>query len=65
MIDKWIKEIKENSESNSIGMILVHNGIVRASSRDGQPVKGMKLSYDQQKLNVIIDEIKKRKAFLR
>jgi len=62
MIDEWIKEIKENPESNSIGMILIHNGIVRASSRDGQPVKGMKLSYDKKKLEEIINLIKKKEG---
>jgi molybdopterin synthase catalytic subunit len=41
-------------------MILVHNGIVRASSKDGKPVKGMKLSFDRNDLLVCVDEMKKR-----
>lgn len=64
MIDKWIQEIKNNPKSNSIGMILIHNGIVRATSREGKPVKGMKLSYNSEKLNKIIDEIKKKDGII-
>ncbi|MBC7190460.1 molybdenum cofactor biosynthesis protein MoaE, partial [Candidatus Aerophobetes bacterium] len=51
MIDNWLREIKENPQSKSAGMILIHNGIVRETSKDGKPVKGMKLSYDAKKLN--------------
>jgi len=58
MIDNWLREIKENPQSKSAGMILIHNGIVRETSKDGKPVKGMKLSYDAKKLNEIIHDIK-------
>ncbi|GAQ95099.1 molybdopterin synthase catalytic subunit [Thermodesulfovibrio aggregans] len=62
MIDSWISEIKSHPQSSSIGMILVHNGIVRATSKEGKPVKGMRLSYNAQKLNEIIKEIKNREG---
>lgn len=45
-------------------MILIHNGIVRETSKDGKPVKGMKLSYDSEKLNEIINEIKRKDGIL-
>ncbi len=64
MIDSWIKEVKENPNSKSAGMILIHNGIVRATSKDGKPVKGMKLTYNKDKLNEVIQEIKKRDGIL-
>lgn len=60
MIDEWIKEIKQHPQSESVGMILVHNGIVRATTREGKPVKGMKLSYNAEKLKDAVIEIKKR-----
>lgn len=41
-------------------MILVHNGIVRATSKDGKPVKGMHLNYDKEKLSCLLDELSKR-----
>lgn len=64
MIERWIEEIKKNPESKSAGMILIHNGIVRETSRDGKLVRGMKLSYDANKLDEIITEIKKRDGIL-
>ncbi len=48
MIDQWIKEIKGHADFKDIGMFLVHNGVVRATSREGNPVKGMQLSYDKK-----------------
>ncbi len=41
-------------------MILVHNGIVRGTSKPGRPVQGMKLSYDQKRLNSVIPIFKQR-----
>jgi molybdopterin synthase catalytic subunit len=60
MIDEWLKEIKRRADFNDLGMILVHNGMVRATSKDGQPVKGMHLSYDKQKLTLLLDELRRR-----
>ena len=39
MIDEWIKEVKGSADFKDLGMILVHNGVVRATSKDGKPVK--------------------------
>lgn len=60
MVDQWIKDIKTRCEPESLGMILVHNGIVRATSKDGRTVKGMRLSYDSKGLLECINEAKKR-----
>ena len=60
MVNEWIKEIKERCDPESLGMILAHNGVVRASSKEGKPVKGMKLSFDRTGLSTCIDEMKKR-----
>ncbi|MCX5808575.1 MAG: molybdenum cofactor biosynthesis protein MoaE [Proteobacteria bacterium] len=59
MVNEWIKEIKGQCDPESLGMILVHNGVVRATSKEGKPVKGMKLSFDRTELSVCIDEMKK------
>lgn len=64
MIDQWIKEIKQHPKSESIGMILVHNGIVRATTREGKPVKGMILSYNAEKLKKVINEIKQKEGIV-
>jgi len=60
MIEQWINEIKRGSDFKDLGMILVHNGMVRATSKDGKPVKGMRLSYDRGKLSSLLDELGKR-----
>jgi molybdopterin synthase catalytic subunit len=59
MIQKWIEEIKSKSPKDQLGMILVHNGIVRATSKEGKPVEGMVLSYDEKLLNTLIARFKK------
>jgi molybdopterin synthase catalytic subunit len=62
MIDEWIKEIKETSDPESLGMILVHNGIVRGTAKDGKPVKAMQLSYNQEALDSCVSRLKKREG---
>jgi molybdopterin synthase catalytic subunit len=60
MVDQWIAEIKESSNPRDLGMILIHNGIVRATSKDGKSVKGMHLSYDREKLNSLLTEFREK-----
>jgi molybdopterin synthase catalytic subunit len=60
MIDRWIEEIKRRANPEELGMILVHNGIVRATSKSGKPVRGMKLSYDKEKLDSMIPTFKQK-----
>jgi len=58
MIEQWIKEIKEECAPDMLGMILVHNGIVRATSKQGEPVGAMNLSYDQSALDQAVRRFK-------
>lgn len=58
MIHEWIEEIKAKSPKDQLGMILVHNGIVRATSKDGKPVQGMYLSYDEKLLLNLVKRFK-------
>lgn len=60
MVEQWIKDVKMRSDFKDLGMILIHNGIVRATSKDGNPVKGMHLYYDRGKLSYLLDELNKR-----
>jgi molybdopterin synthase catalytic subunit len=62
MIEGWIKEIKKGCDPRSLGMILAHNGVVRATTKDGKPVKGMKLVYDKAKLESTVRECKKKEG---
>lgn len=60
MIDEWLREVKQSANPEDLGMILVHNGIVRGTSNSGSPVQGMKLSYNQKRLNSVIPIFKQR-----
>ena len=63
-IDAWLKEAKQHPDADKIGMILTHNGIVRATPkamvRDGikdtKSVVGMAFSYDGEKLQAAIEK---------
>jgi molybdopterin synthase catalytic subunit len=62
MIDRWIEEVKQTTNSEELGMILIHNGIVRGTSKSGKPVHGMKLSFDEKRLKSVIPIFKQRKG---
>jgi molybdopterin synthase catalytic subunit len=64
MIEQWIKDIKTKSDFQDLGMILVHNGVVRATSKSGRPVKGMHLTFDRERLSHIIDGLKEREGIV-
>lgn len=60
MVDDWIREIKKNRNPDEVGMILVHNGIVRGTSKEGAPVKGMVLTYNKALLDQKVREFSAR-----
>jgi molybdopterin synthase catalytic subunit len=62
MIEQWIKEIKKECSPDMLGMILLHNGIVRATAKDGGKVQAMNLLYDKEKLETVVREFKKREG---
>lgn len=64
MVEEWINEIKKNADFNELGMILVHNGMVRATSKDGKPVKGMYLTYDKDKLQDLVKKYSKKEGIV-
>jgi molybdopterin synthase catalytic subunit len=64
MVEQWLAEIKRDSDFKDIGMILIHNGVVRATSKEGKKVNGMHLSYNKEKLSALLNEYKKRKGIV-
>lgn len=64
MIAGWIKEIKEKANPEELGMVLIHNGIVRGTSKDGKVIRSMRLSYDKEMLSEYINSIKKREGIV-
>ncbi len=69
-MDEWMKEAKADTEAGKIGMYLVHNGIVRETSReqarngkkDVRPVIGMRFSYDAEKVDLAVEETRKKEG---
>ena len=55
-IDDWIRDVKSQPGSAAIGMILAHQGIVRGTSRSGEPVTGMSLSADLTRFEEVLAE---------
>ena len=63
-IDGWLKEAKQHESASKVGMYLTHNGVVRETAKakvrsgrqDTKPVKGMYFSYDQEKVDAVIEE---------
>lgn len=64
MIEQWMAEVKREYKDKEIGMILFHNGIVRATSKDGKKVSGMNLSYDREKLHSLIEKFKNKEGII-
>jgi molybdopterin synthase catalytic subunit len=64
MIEHWIKDIKEHSDFKDLGMFLVHNGVVRATSKDGKTVQGMQLSYNREKLGQLVNEMSRKDGII-
>jgi len=64
MIERWIEEIKVQCPPSELGMIVVHNGIVRATNRKGEPVAGMELSYDRVELEKLLTHFRAREGIV-
>ena len=58
-VGKVIQRIKKHPDFDRVGMILCHNGVVRATSRDGRKVSGLRVAVDYEKLDRILSEQKK------
>jgi molybdopterin synthase catalytic subunit len=56
--DKLLDKIRKHPDSDKIGMVASHLGIVRGHSRDGRKVAAVEVSYDKDALDNIIKNIK-------
>jgi molybdopterin synthase catalytic subunit len=63
-VEAMMKKIKQHPDYNKAGMILGHNGVVRATSRQGDKVTGLKVTVDHEKLAKIIKEQKRRPGII-
>ncbi len=62
MIEQWLAKVKKTADPEGLGMVLIHNGVVRGTSKQGKPVNGMNLSYDEDKLRRLIRRQKRKEG---
>ena len=63
-INRLLQEIKNHPDFDKAGMVLCHNGVVRATSRDGRKVTGLRVAVDHQKLQQILGQQKQKEGIL-
>jgi molybdopterin synthase catalytic subunit len=49
-----LQSVKTHPDFHRAGMVLCHNGVVRATSRDGRKVSGLRVAVDHDRLNTIL-----------
>ena len=57
-LSRLVDQVKKHPDFGKAGMILCHNGVVRATSRDGRPVSEVTVRVDRRRLETILAEIK-------
>ena len=55
-----IEKIKAHPDYHRVGMILCHNGVVRATARNGKAVTELTVGVNRDRLREITDEVKAR-----
>jgi molybdopterin synthase catalytic subunit len=53
-----VEKIKKHPDFDKVGMILCHNGVVRATSRDGAAVSEVTVTVNRGRLEAIMKDIK-------
>ena len=64
LIEEWIKEIKTTCDLGMTGMILIHNGVVRGTTKDGRLIGKMQLSYDSALLEETLAAFRKSEGII-
>ena len=64
LIEGWLAEIKTGPHASGIGMLLIHNGVVRGHSRAGDPVGGMILHVDLGRLEQALESARAKDGIL-
>jgi len=57
-IASMLEDIKKHPDYPKAGMVLCHNGVVRATSREGDAVTGLSLTVDHKRLVQIVEQQK-------
>ena len=60
--EDFAKAFKKDLDYKKTGMILFHNGVVRATSRDGSDVEKLLIKKDQKLIDSIIEKFSEREG---
>lgn len=63
-LQQMVNAIKDHPDFAKVGMIACHNGVVRATSRDGRNVKGLSIKVDRDALQNIVQEMRQRSGIV-
>jgi len=63
-IEALHQQLKRHPRSSEMGMIASHRGLVRATSRSGNPVRGLSIHFDRTIVKSVVDEIKGRSGII-
>ena len=63
-LEEMLVQIKSHPRIGEAGMILCHNGIVRGTSRKGEPVSAINVKAHHEAVSSIITEIKARPGII-
>jgi len=56
-LEEWLDDIRSCAAGSRIGVFFTHSGVVRATSRDGSEVAGMRVSCDRRRLEQVISQV--------
>ena len=59
-----VKAVKLHPDFDRAGMVLAHNGVVRATSRDGRRVSGLRVAVDRQRLAAVLTAARQRPGII-
>ncbi|SFM90641.1 molybdenum cofactor biosynthesis protein MoaE [Thermodesulforhabdus norvegica] len=59
-ICELIEKVRRNVDYVKVGMIVCHNGVVRATTRDGRPAEKLKIKKDQEAWDKVLQEMRSR-----
>jgi len=56
---EMLQSVKAHPDYHQAGMVLCHNGVVRATSRDGRNVSGLRVAVDHGRLEAILNDARR------
>jgi molybdopterin synthase catalytic subunit len=57
-LNRMIEEVRKSTDPSKVGMITSHLGVVRGTSRSGEKVTCIEVTYDGEALRAIVRDIK-------